>query len=60
MVSGVDTVYDLREDVAALRTRIEMFQPAVNSLDGRLEDIESRITKLETNLGYLINDIIKK
>ena len=60
MVSGVDTVYDLRDDVAALRTRIEMFQPAVNSLDGRLEDIESRITKLETNLGYLIDDIIKK
>ena len=60
MVSGVDTVYDLRDDVAALRTRIEMFQPAVNSLNGRLEDIESRITKLETNLGYLINDIIKK
>lgn len=57
MVSGIDTVYSLRDEVGALRTRIEMFQPTVNSLEGRLEDIESRITKLETNLGHLISDI---
>lgn len=57
MVSGIDTVYDLRDEVGALRTRLEMFQPTVNSLEGRLEDIESRITKLETNLGHLISDI---
>ena len=57
MVSGIDTVYNLRDEVGALRTRIEMFQPTVNSLEGRLEDIESRITKLETNLGHLISDI---
>jgi archaellum component FlaC len=57
MVSGIDTVYDLRDEVGALRTRIEMFQPTVNSLEGRLEDIESRITKLENNLGRLISDI---
>lgn len=57
MVSGIDTVYDLRDEVGVLRTRIEIIQPAVNSLEGRLEDIESRITKLETNLGRLISDI---
>ena len=57
MVSGIDTVYNLRDEVGALRTRIEMFQPTVNSLEGRLEDIESRITKLENNLGRLISDI---
>ena len=57
MVSGIDTVYDLRDEVGVLRTRIEMLQPTVNSLEGRLEDIESRITKLETNLGHLISDI---
>lgn len=57
MVSGIDTVYDLRDEVGVLRTRIEMFQPTVNSLEGRLEDIESRITKLENNLGRLISDI---
>jgi hypothetical protein len=57
MVSGIDTVYDLRDEVSVLRTRMEMFQPTVNSLEGRLEDIESRITKLETNLGRLISDI---
>ena len=57
MVSGIDTVYDLRDEVGVLRTRIEIIQPTVNSLEGRLEDIESRITKLETNLGRLISDI---
>ena len=54
MVSGIDTVYDLSNDVGELRTRIEMFQPTLNSLEGRIDDIESRILKLETNLGYLI------
>ena len=57
MVSGVDTVYDLRDEVAILRTHIEMIQPSIDSLDGRLADIENRIVKLETNLGYLISDI---
>ena len=57
MVSGIDTVYNLRDEVGALRTRMEMIQPTVNSLEGRLEDIESRITKLENNLGRLISDI---
>lgn len=57
MVSGVDTVYNLRDDVGVLRTKVEMFQPTLNSLEGRMEDIESRLTKLEKNLGYLIRDI---
>jgi hypothetical protein len=57
LMSGVDTVYELRDEISILRTQLEMVQPAVNSLEGRLESIESRITKLETNLGYLISDI---
>lgn len=57
MVSGVDTVYNLRDDIGVLRTKVEMFQPTLNSLDGRMEDIESRLLKLEKNLGYLIRDI---
>ena len=60
MVSGVDTVYNLRDEVGALRTRVEMFQPTLDSLDGRMVDVENRITKLETNLGYLISMMNKK
>ena len=60
MVSGVDTVYNLRDEVGALRTRVEMFQPTLNSLDGRMEDVENRIAKLETKLGYLISMMNKK
>jgi uncharacterized coiled-coil protein SlyX len=57
MVSGIDTVYELRNDVGALRTKIEMFQPKLDLLEGRIINSESRIAKLETNLGYLIKDI---
>lgn len=59
MVSGVDTVYELRNDVSVLRTKVEMFQPTLNSLEGRLDNVENRISKLETNLSYLISDIKK-
>jgi hypothetical protein len=34
-----------------------MIQPALNSLEGRMEDVESKISKIENNLGYLISDI---
>jgi hypothetical protein len=54
MVSGVDTVYDLRDEIGVLRTRVEMFQPTLNSLVGRMENVEDKIGRLETNLGYLI------
>ena len=59
MVSGVDTVYDLRDEVGVLRTKVEMFKPALNSIEGRMDDLEIKITKLEANLGYLINDVSK-
>ena len=58
MVSGVDTIYDLRDEVSALRTKVEMFQPSIYSIEGRVENIESRLEKLENNLGYLINEIV--
>lgn len=59
MVSGVDTVYELRNDVSVLRTKVEMFQPRLDSLEGRIDDVEDRISELETNLGYLISDVKK-
>ena len=59
MVSGVDTVYDLRDEINVLRTRIEIFQPSIDSLESKMENIENRLTKLESNLGHLVN-IIKK
>lgn len=58
MVSGVDTVYDLRDSVNILRSKCEMLQPSINSCEGRLDDIESRITKIESDLGYLIRDMV--
>ena len=59
MVSGIDTVYDLRDEVGSLRTSVEMFKPTLNSLEGRMDDVESRLTKLETKLGYIIT-LLKK
>jgi hypothetical protein len=56
MVSGVDTVYDLRDEVGVLRTRVEMFQPTLDSLVGRMDDIENKVTSLDTKLGYLIKE----
>ena len=56
MVSGVDTVYDLRDEVSVLRTRVEMFQPTLDSLVGRMDDVENKVTALETKLGYLIRE----
>lgn len=58
IVSGVDTVYDLRDEVGTLRTRVEMFQPTLDSLAGRMEDIENKISSLETKLGYLIKELV--
>ena len=57
VVSGIDTMYDLINDVGALRTRVEMFKPALDLLDGRLVEVENRVSKLEINLGSLISDI---
>ena len=57
IVSGVDTVYDLRDEIGELRTRVEMFQPSLNSLVGRMESIEERVTSLETKFGYLIKEL---
>ena len=57
MVSGIDSVYDLMNEIDIIRARVEQFEPAINSLEGRMDDAESRISKLETNLGHLIVDI---
>ena len=57
IVSGIDTMYELRDNVNILRNKIEMIQPALNSLEGRMEDVENKISKIENNLGYLISDI---
>ena len=59
MVSGVDTVYDLRDEVGILRTKVEMFQPTLDSLVGRIESLEKQMTQLDTNLNYLIKDLKK-
>ena len=55
IMSGVDSVYELRDIVGVLRTRVEMMQPSIDTLSGRMEDMEKRISKLESNLGNLIS-----
>lgn len=54
IVTGVDTVYSLRDDVSVLRTKVEMLQPSINSLEGKMETIENRLEVLENKFGYLI------
>ena len=57
MVSGVDTVYNLRDEVSVLKSQISMFQPTLDSLGNKMNEVENRMTKLESNLGYLIGEI---
>jgi hypothetical protein len=46
MVSGIDTIYELRDEVGTLRTQVEMFKPTLTSIEGRMISVESRIEKL--------------
>ena len=57
IVSGVDTVYELRDEVVVLRHYIETMQPIVNSFEGRIVNNENLLEKIKSDLGYLINDI---
>ena len=57
IISGVDAIYELSDAVGALRTEVEMFQPTLNRLDGEYDDLDRRMSKIETNLGYLIRDV---
>ena len=57
IVSGIDAVYELRDEVGILRTNMEMYNSSLNLLEGRLYDVESKVSKLQSNLGYLISDI---
>ena len=54
IVTGIDTVYNLRDDVSVLRTKVEMMQPSINLLEGRMDDVEDRLKSLENKFGYLI------
>ena len=56
IVSGIDSVNELRDEVGILRSRVEQLKPSIDLLDGRMEDAENRLAKLEINLGRLIED----
>ena len=56
IVSGVDTMYELRDNVVILRNKIELVQPTIDSLEGRMNNVESMLSTLNNNLGYLIRD----
>lgn len=56
IVSGIDSVNELRDEVGILRYRVEQLRPSIDLLDGRMEDAENRLAKLEINLGRLIED----
>ena len=55
IVTGVDTMYGLREDINILRNKVEL----LTSLEGRLDDFETRLSKIEVNMGNLI-EMLKK
>ncbi len=55
IMTGVDSIYELRNDVSSLMTKIEMFKPTIDSLEGRMNDIEDKVARLETNVGNIIN-----
>ena len=60
IVTGIDTMYGLIEDVTILKNKFELLQPVINSLEGKLGDVENRVSKFEINMGYLIKDIETK
>jgi hypothetical protein len=60
IVSDVDSVYNLREDIDSIKSRASYNYSSIESLKYKLEDMESRLLKLETNLGLLINSITVK
>ena len=60
IVTGIDTMYGLIEDVTILKNKFELLQPFINSLEGKLGDVENRVSKFEINMGYLIKDIETK
>jgi hypothetical protein len=55
IMSGVDNVYNLSNDVSLLRARLEMMQPSIDSLQGRISDVENKLVNLENKLGNFIN-----
>ena len=60
IVSGIDSVSTLIDECGLLRASVEQLRPSIYLLEGRMDDAESRITKLESNLGHLIVDINSK
>jgi DNA repair ATPase RecN len=59
IVTGVDTMYGMIEDVAILKNKFELLQPVINSLEGKIGDVENRVSKYEINMGHLINRVSK-
>ena len=57
IMSGVDNVYNLSNDVNLLRARIEMFQPSIDSLKGRMDDVEKAKSEIDENIHFLIDKI---
>jgi hypothetical protein len=60
IVSGIDSVSTLIDECGILRARVEQLRPSIDLLEGRMDDAENRISKMEMNLGYLIVDVKNK
>ena len=59
IVSGVDSVYDLRNEVGVLRTKIEMLQPSVDLINARMDELDGKMSKIQNSLGSFIDKISK-
>jgi hypothetical protein len=57
IVTGIDSLYDLRNEVYNLSGGINNYKQSIYVLDGRIGSLEDKVEELEKNIGYLITVI---
>lgn len=55
LLSGVDSMGNMRSEIAAIRTRMDENQPFIHALEGRIDSLETEMYKLQSDMGNLIN-----
>jgi hypothetical protein len=55
LLSGVDNMNDMRSEIASIRTRMDENQPFIHALEGRIDNLETEMYKLQSDMGNLIN-----
>ena len=55
VMTGVDNVVKLQNQVSTLSSNMDTLQDYIEVVNTRMDNMEENLSKLETNLGYLIN-----